>query len=1683
MDPTSWSAYSQHFTRLGASINHPPGALTQQAQMNDIALSSSLPRQEHIPGYGNAGGPHHFLLAASHGLNPSQANHNDPSFNANLFAANYDASLFSTSFPSANKGHLPSFPQGAAGLFKAVNRENDFNDLRTGFSHCGMSAYGRNSDGNNGLPGTPGLSSGHLFPNSMPPGSWRHSGIIPSQCGPFGVLPHETVLQRSHLVGRGGEKLSVQASKQSRTSLPASSFVEQDLSRGYRSILSSPARPPSSYVDSSNTSHSSLLSSQNDPYFSSVSDNYYSSCSKNDFAAYSSYCSNVQPGVQRSSISPYCYSQSFGNFETNPDKPDVPTTSTNSSANSNFSNFVPNNSLNGNPTHLHNGQISRQSVITSNINNNSAVYNSESHPSNHSYNVRESYPYPPGAAHATSCLPTHPTNSRGETNNGRQSLAHMNNSHHSSSGQNLYPPMSTPIPASTPAHTTPPSSSMGQAYVPTPLPLSHDSGCSSVNSQSVMYHSPSNDGCYSTPGTCPSESGSPAKQDLSQHSSPSVYSIESSNLSVNSGPFVENQHGRPHSSSEINYSVMNGGLSSDVHENTNDSSKVVDENLHEVGSALMVSDCRSQQKDIHLPQVLPIDMVKLNKENVYQNTVEAHFEGRPASVAVQGSHHAKHLDPMISSRSECAMNNKSDNFSFPSESSPPALDFTAKGQKCKQGRKRKHESNAPLNCTYSHLENNQSQLTSPASTADTEEVKTPLSNTSINNQCSPVVSSDPPVVANTSPLPVDLSNSMNLCIKKPDSPPEKNVKEILPDLNYETNKSTGGKWSLVKQEVSNSDEKMPIVKNPEDLSVESNIVKEQTKCVSPLCRTPPMDDLSDESKKLCNSIEEDLGFLAGLSSDPDVEDSVSKGSFSDKKGKKDKGFLQSFLTFLESSNEPTVSNSSEGKTEKKESPQGSPEKEEKKGDLSVEDHKEDDDKNLLEESNDKDNFDEAPSLDPTLFGCSTLQKEMVVPNPEAPSFSSDEDENSTQGIFDSVAMAIKRLCEDNEEDHSEKGNKSGVSSRSNNTKKEMPVLTSMSDAAGVAEEVQEDLDIEKEATVEECTIKRACVVKGRRGKRRRTRHLLVIKVKRTAEKSPVALKNPKTTPLKPKRTRTATKDVQILKTVPNTQRRPLMRKCKEKGLRKKNSRTTKRKTRNNVKKKYLFEETTNAVIEIKDDESVKDGEAKMEEPLEISAPLPDVITSTLSSAAASASKPSLTSSQSNTVLPQTSVISPQPVVLLSKSPTISTTVPTLPVLPPEMPPVTRPAPPKKKKVNKTIGYRTRKRRRKPRKPPEPVIAVPQTVVIAKPELPKVTEETSISVSSSESIEAPSKQSISNNESCWNTEIHFKTGDYLISIDNQDSEYPPIWRIEGKNVLQLFETGDYLISIDNQDSEYPPIWRIEGKNVLQLFEVFESEGSSSILYRNTSSYSRWSPSSKHKYLKQPVKIIKSDDDTVIVEILKSSENIAETDFSGSCDYTIHPQRENFEVYLQTLVSHALDPDFIPEIIKEKDEYFLSHLQAIEEITLQKKNILHDIERWSTQLFNSVKMFPLFSVSKCEDDEKSLCEVCQNSNIQFVTHFQGHVYDPMTLENKEEVHSLNDFNFPLCGSCVQTVTLYSRLHHHKYHFFQLGCKKVKDVTKGEDKDSHTILEDCLQDIEWVTEMFQDMLEMWNACDKYR
>lgn len=69
----------------------------------------------------------------------------------------------------------------------------------------------------------------------------------------------------------------------------------------------------------------------------------------------------------------------------------------------------------------------------------------------------------------------------------------------------------------------------------------------------------------------------------------------------------------------------------------------------------------------------------------------------------------------------------------------------------------------------------------------------------------------------------------------------------------------------------------------------------------------------------------------------------------------------------------------------------------------------------------------------------------------------------------------------------------------------------------------------------------------------------------------------------------------------------------------------------------------------------------------------------------------------------------------------------------------------------------------------------------------------------------------------------------------------------------------------------------------------------------------------------------------------------------------------------------------------DEYFLSHLKAIEDITSAKKNTLHQSDKWSSQLLDSLTTYPYLSVSMRQEDEKVLCQVCSylSSRINILT----------------------------------------------------------------------------------------------------
>lgn len=299
----------------------------------------------------------------------------------------------------------------------------------------------------------------------------------------------------------------------------------------------------------------------------------------------------------------------------------------------------------------------------------------------------------------------------------------------------------------------------------------------------------------------------------------------------------------------------------------------------------------------------------------------------------------------------------------------------------------------------------------------------------------------------------------------------------------------------------------------------------------------------------------------------------------------------------------------------------------------------------------------------------------------------------------------------------------------------------------------------------------------------------------------------------------------------------------------------------------------------------------------------------------------------------------------------------------------------------------------------------------------------------------------------------------------------------------FRIGDYITLFSDLKKAYPPIWRIESKSILQRFETFKKDGK--MLYSNTSSYSAWRPSSKSKYTPVPISVIEDNKDNVIIEKLPTS---IVNDINGKDiidNSASHPLRENFEVFLQTLVSQVLDPSFINEIVKENDKYFLSHLQEIEDVMEERKEVLLKWGSWNSQLRHCAETYPNININSCNEKGKSRCQICHGKLGRHSVHFSGQLYNHDTMEPRH--NSINNFSsthFPVCSNCLTIVTLFSHVYHHKYHFFHKCCSRVDRAREADDKkESHAILEECLQDTDWITQMFHEMENLWDACDSLR
>jgi hypothetical protein len=183
------------------------------------------------------------------------------------------------------------------------------------------------------------------------------------------------------------------------------------------------------------------------------------------------------------------------------------------------------------------------------------------------------------------------------------------------------------------------------------------------------------------------------------------------------------------------------------------------------------------------------------------------------------------------------------------------------------------------------------------------------------------------------------------------------------------------------------------------------------------------------------------------------------------------------------------------------------------------------------------------------------------------------------------------------------------------------------------------------------------------------------------------------------------------------------------------------------------------------------------------------------------------------------------------------------------------------------------------------------------------------------------------------------------------------------------------------------------------------------------YTSWTPESKKQYISIPVRYKCQSQVETIVEFLRNEMTVIDHDYQQKCMKDCEGYQDNFEVYIQTLISQALDSNFLTEIFQEKgkdrsilggpsrndgsipDDYFLSNVKTIDDITDSKKKKLLALLRWPPAVQAAVCTWPCFNVIRevnPSDVQSKTCAACGRLEVAVRVLMYGQPYNSTTLE---------------------------------------------------------------------------------------
>lgn len=312
-------------------------------------------------------------------------------------------------------------------------------------------------------------------------------------------------------------------------------------------------------------------------------------------------------------------------------------------------------------------------------------------------------------------------------------------------------------------------------------------------------------------------------------------------------------------------------------------------------------------------------------------------------------------------------------------------------------------------------------------------------------------------------------------------------------------------------------------------------------------------------------------------------------------------------------------------------------------------------------------------------------------------------------------------------------------------------------------------------------------------------------------------------------------------------------------------------------------------------------------------------------------------------------------------------------------------------------------------------------------------------------------------------------------------------------------GDFVSLKTDTGRENAPLWRYDCYGTMQKYNSLQSQAGN-YLHKSANIFNGYIASDRDKFDSVAVKYVHADSTAYTVKILMSDKQGANTNggmigvlpaktFSAEVSATrgqvfkdTSKMQEPFEVYIQALISHCLDPNFLVEVIADKDTFFLDNIEKIELLSKSKRDRAMQEAKWPQKFMQAMTTWPKLMQTEV-GSKNSKCGACDAKYTSIELKLSGKPYKQDNLKEEEKGILAGAGEFLICSKCKVLSAIFHQLYHYK-HILLITCEEMINKRKKEEPsmESATILTELLANTSWLDEQFKNVQERWADAETY-